>query len=156
MYYSDFPTLRDTMNRLFEESYLRPRARGRGGEREQRELWLPVDAYETPNEVVIFTSLPGVNPDQVNITFQDNTLTISGAIPLPGDESQNWVLHERAHGPFRRSLTFNVPVDANNANAEFHNGVLHLTIPKSEEARPKQIKVTAKGQPAQLSQPAQR
>ncbi len=134
----DSLTLRQAMDRLFEDAFVQPRPRY--AEQERGALYLPVDAYETPEEVVIFASLPGVNPDDVDITFEQDTVTIKGEIK-PAKEEANWVIHERAHGPFARTLTFNVPVQADKAEATFGDGVLMLRIPKSEQVRPRQIKV---------------
>lgn len=134
--------LSDVMDRLFEESFVRPRARhtGDGG---RRTLYLPVDVYTTDEELVVYAMIPGVSPENVNITIEDNTLTISGEIPAPA-ENVNWVIQESAYGAFRRTLTLNVPVDTDAAEATFENGRLILHLPKAEEAKPKQIKVHAK------------
>jgi len=126
------------MDRLFEDSLVWPRywpANGGG-----RTLFLPVDAYSTDEEVVVVASLPGVKPEDVEITFEADTLTIRGKIE-PVRQSVNYIIHERGHGSFSRSLTFNVPVDADKAEAVFENGLLTLHIPKAEQVRPKQIKV---------------
>lgn len=139
--FRDAMKLSDAMDRLFEESFVRPRRyAGTGG---QRTLYLPVDAYTTDEEVVVYALLPGVSPDNVNITVEDNTLTIAGEIPAPA-ENVDWVIQESAYGTFRRTLTLNVPIDADASEAEFENGRLILHLPKAEEAKPKQIKVHAK------------
>jgi HSP20 family protein len=140
--FREMVSLRDAMDRLFEESFVRPRARveGDGG---RRALYLPVDAYVTDEELVVEAMIPGISPEDVNITIEENLLTISGEIPTPA-ENVNWVLQESAYGPFRRTLTLNVPIDADGAEATFENGRLILHLPKAEEARPKQIKVHAK------------
>lgn len=140
--FREMVSLRDAMDRLFEESFIRPRPRvGRNGGR--RALYLPVDAYATEEELIVSAFVPGVSPDDVNITIEDNVLTIAGEIPAPA-ENVNWVIQESAYGPFRRTLTLNVPVDADSAEATFKNGQLILHLPKAKEARPKQIKVKAK------------
>jgi HSP20 family protein len=134
-------SLRQAMDRLFEDSFVRVAPRATNGDRGT--LYLPVDAYETPDEVVVFASLPGMNPEDVDITFEAETVTIKGEIK-PLAEDVNWVIHERAAGPFSRTLTFNVPVQAEKAEAVFENGVLTLTVPKSEAIKPRQIKVKTK------------
>ncbi len=134
-------TLRDAMDRLLEESFVRPAWAG-NGEREQAAR-LPVDAYTTENEVIILASVPGVKPDDVEITIEGDTLTIRGEMVAP-PENVNYVMQERGYGRFSRTLTLNVPVQADKANAEFENGVLTLTIPKAEAVRPRSIRVTAK------------
>ncbi|MFQ5594617.1 MAG: Hsp20/alpha crystallin family protein [Anaerolineae bacterium] len=140
--FREMVSLRNAMDRLFEESFVRPRARvSRNGGR--RPLYLPINAYATEEELVVYALLPGVSPEDVNITIEDNVLTISGEIPAPA-ENVDWLLRESAYGPFRRMLTLNVPVDADAAEATFENGRLILHLPKAAEARPKQIKVHAK------------
>ena len=139
--FREMVSLRDAMDRLFEDSVVRPRAQvSRNGGR--RPLYLPVDAYTTEDELVVYVLLPGVSPEDVNITIEENVLTISGEIPAPA-ENVDWLLRESAYGSFRRMLTLNVPVDADAAEATFENGRLVLHLPKAEEARPKRIKVNA-------------
>ena len=136
-------TLREAMNQLFEESMVRPRAqRWVEGPRES-ELRLPLDVYTTPEEIVITTSLPGLTPDEVDIAIEGDTLTIRGELRSPL-ENVNYLFQERAFGTFSRTLTLNVPVEAQNAEAVFENGVLTLTLPKAEETKPKVIKVKGK------------
>jgi len=103
---------------------------------------LPVDAYSTDNEIVVTASLPGANPDEVEITVEGDALTIRGEIPA-AVENVNGLIAERYHGPFSRTLQLNVAVDVNHIEAKFDNGVLTVTLPKAEEIRPKQIKVQA-------------
>jgi len=134
---SDIVSLHEAMDRLFEEALTRS---GWRSSAQEREIRLPVDAYTTPDEVVIIASIPGVEPDDVEITLEGETLTIRGEFPAP-PEGVNYVLRERAHGKFCRILTINVPVNADEAEATFRNGVLTLRIPKAEAVRPKTIKV---------------
>jgi HSP20 family protein len=140
--FRDAVRVSDVMNQLFDESFVRPRGRwgSNGGE---RRLFLPVDAYTTDNEIVIHALIPGVTPDNVNITIEDNTLTIAGEIPAPA-EDVDWVMRETTYGQFRRTLNLNVPVNADAADASFENGRLILHLPKAEEAKPKQIKVSTR------------
>ncbi|MBN1661218.1 MAG: Hsp20/alpha crystallin family protein [Anaerolineae bacterium] len=129
-------TMQQAMDRLYDEAYgRRPEYR----QSERVEL-LPVDAYSTPEEVVILASVPGLNPEDVDITIEGETLTIRGAT-LPPQEDVDYVIQERRFGPFSRTLTLNVPVQAEKAEAAFENGVLKLTIPKAEKIKPRQIKV---------------
>ncbi len=86
--------------------------------------------------------MPGVKPEDVNITYEGNAVTISGEIPAPA-ENVEWIIQETAYGPFRRTLELNVPVHADKAEATFENGVLTITIPKAEAVKPKPIKVKA-------------
>jgi len=140
--FRDLITLREAMDRLFEESFVRPGARWSPG-REEATCPIPIDVYTTDEEVVVTAVVPGADPDQVDITIEGDTLSIRGEIPRPLD-NVSYVIQERPCGRFQRSLRLNVPVEADKAEATFDKGVLTLTIPKQEEIRPKQIKVKAK------------
>ena len=138
---SDMVSLRDAMNRLMEDSVVRPRwSQERDGGATEPTLRLPLDAYSTPDEIVITAPVPGVKPDSVEITIEGDTLTIRGEIPAPL-ENVNYLFQERAFGRFARSLVLNVPVQADKANAEFENGLLTITVPKAEAVKPRTIKV---------------
>jgi HSP20 family protein len=133
-------TLREAMDRLFEQSFIRPFDRS-GRERDGRIFQLPVDAYTTEDAVVIEAALPGVDPNTVDITVDGDVLTISAEVPSPSMEGRSYALNERFYGTLRRALNLNVPVQADKAEATFENGVLTLRLPKSEEMRPKKITV---------------
>ena len=141
--FRDVVTLREAMDRLMEDPYnarRQPAADGRQGR-----FRLPIDAYVTPEEIVVLANMPGVKPEDVEITLEGDTLTIRGERPAPL-ENVNYVIQERNYGSFQRTVNINVPVDANRAEARFENGLLILSIPKAEAAKPKQIQVVAKGQ----------
>jgi HSP20 family protein len=135
-------TLREAMDELLEESFVRPDQRQIGQRQEQR-LRLPLDVYTTPEEIVIVSSLPGLTPDEVDITIDSDRLTIRGEL-RPPLENVDYLFQERAYGPFSRALTLNVPVNTEQAEAVFENGVLTLTLPKAEESKPKTIEVKRK------------
>jgi len=140
--FREMMTLREAMDRLLEESVVRPRTswrRGTSGE----PLRLPVDVYTTPEEIVLVTSLPGLLPEEVDITIEGDTLTIRGELRPPLDNVE-YLFQERTYGHFSRSLTLNVPVNVEKAEAVFENGVLTLTLPKMEAVKPKTIKVKTK------------
>ena len=136
----DFMTLRQAMDRLFEDTLVRGRPSGMPADRVMR---LPIDAYATENELVIVAPIPGANPDDVQITIEGDTLTIKGETGPPL-ENVDYIFQERAFGPFARTLTLNVAVEADKADASFENGLLVLTVPKAEAIKPKSIKVKAK------------
>ena len=140
--FRDVVTLREAMDRLFEDSYT-PARRMNQEDGGQRRFRLPLDAYVTSEEIVIQANMPGVKPEDVEITLEGDTLTIRGTRPAPL-ENVNYVLQERTHGEFQRTLTINVPVDADKAEAKFENGLLTLSIPKAEAVKPKTIQVTSK------------
>ncbi len=130
-------SLREAMDRLFEDSFVRPMW---SGERERR---LPLDVYSTPSEIVISASVPGLKPEEVDITLEGDTLSISGEIKPPM-ENVEYIFQERGYGKFSRTLTINVPVEQDKVEATFENGVLTITLPKAEAVKPKTIKVTTK------------
>ncbi len=131
-------SLRDAVNSLFQDSFVRP-----GGLPAQHGLSaLPLDVAETENEFVIEAALPGVKPEDVQITVHGDSLTIRGELKVEEDKKgEHWHLRERRHGVFQRSLSLSAPVDSDKAQAQFEHGVLTLTLPKTEAAKPRQIKV---------------
>ena len=108
----------------------------------ERMVRLPIDAYSTDNEIIVTAALAGVMPENVEITVEGDNLTIRGEIPQ-ALENVDYELQERYHGPFSRTLQLNTIIDVEHIKANFNGGVLTLTLPKSEEVRPKQITVTA-------------
>ena len=127
--------MRNLMDRVFDDSLDYT-----GGTRTAR---LPIDAYTTDNEIVVTATIPGANPEDVEITVEGESLTIRGHI-APRLENVNYIFAERFHGEFSRTLQLNVPVDLDNIEANFDSGVLTLTLPKAEEVRPRVIKVNTK------------
>jgi len=140
--FRDLISLRQAMDRLFEESFIRPRVGwlaplGAGA--------LAVDMYETDQDVVVKTSMPGVKAEDLDITITGDRLTIKGETKTEEKvEKANHIRQERRYGAFCRSLTLPTTIWAEKAKAEFENGVLTLTLPKAEEVKPKTIKVKAK------------
>jgi HSP20 family protein len=139
----EFASLADMMNRFIESTYDYESA---GGSTRPK-IWLPVDAYSTENEFVILAHVPGVKPEDVDITVEGTELTIRGEFVAPYQENLEnvqYLLHECRYGPFERRLNFNVPIDTEHIEAFFENGVLRLTVPKAETVRPKHIKINVK------------
>ena len=134
----DMVRLSDAMDRMLEDAWTRPTPA-----RAEREARLPLDVYTTPSEIVLTANVPGLKPDEVEITLEGDTLSIHGEFKAPM-ENVEYVFQERTFGKFSRTLTINVPVDVNKVEATFDNGVLTITLPKAEAARPKTIKVEAK------------
>jgi HSP20 family protein len=106
---------------------------------------LALDMYETDTDVVVKTALPGVTPDDVEVSVLGDTLTIRGERKGTGAGRRKAPVHHResSYGRFFRAVTLPALVKAEEAKAEFENGVLTLTLPKAEEAKPKSIKVQA-------------
>lgn len=131
-------SLRDAMNALLQESFVRPT----GLLSQDGSAVLPLDVSESDNEFVIKASVPGIKPEDVQITVQGDTLTIRGESKSEDEkQGERWHLRERRYGAFQRSLTLGTPVEADKAQAHHEHGVLTLTLPKAEAARPRQIRV---------------
>lgn len=133
----DLVTMQQAMDRLFEDSMER---RGPAWRRGERLAVLPVDVYTTADELVVQASVPGLDPDNVEVTIEGGTLTIKGETKPPLDNVE-YHIQERHYGPFSRTLALNVPIEPEQAEAVFDKGVLTLTIPKAQEVRPRVIKV---------------
>src|SRR5512146_1389486 len=138
----DMVTLRDAMDRLFDEAFTRPWGLTDGG----RGMGLPaVDMYQTDNDVVVKTAIPGIKPEDVQISVTGETLTIKGETREDTDDKQKaYHIREQRWGSFERTLTLPTDVKADKAQAEFENGILTITLPKAEEVKPKTITVKAK------------
>jgi HSP20 family protein len=136
----DLVAMRQAMDQLFDEAWSN---RGYGWRRGERVRLLPVDVYSTADELVIQAAMPGLDPEDVEITIEGETLTIKGEL-APPLENVDYHIQERRFGPFGRTLTLNVPVEAEAAEAVFDKGLLTLTIPKAQEVRPKVIQVKSK------------
>lgn len=137
----DIITLRQAMDRLYDDSFVRPASWREG--LSERQFRLPLDVYTTPDEIVVTASLPGLTADEVDITIDGDSLTIRGEL-RPPLENVEYLFQERAFGTLSRTLTLNVPVDTAKAEAAFENGVLTLTLPKAEVSKPKVITVKSK------------
>lgn len=138
----DFMSLRDAMDRVFEDRWISPGNwltwAGVGTQH------LPLDVYETPDDIVVRALVPGVNPEGLDVQFENGTLTIrtnmEGAqLPAGG----TWLLQEITGGQSVRQITLPPKVDVEHVETAFANGVLTLRLPKSADAKPKQIKVAS-------------
>jgi len=140
--FSELMSLRQAMDKLFEDSFVRPsRALAALGE-----VVVPaLDVYQTPNEVVVKAALPGLKPEDVSIDITGETLTIKGETKAEQEiEKEDYLYQERHYGAFSRSVVLPSGFKPDNAEATMEDGVLTLTIPKAEEVKPKTIKVKAK------------
>lgn len=139
--FREMMSLRNAMDRLFEDSFIRPWRFWPDLERGE----LPLDMYQTANDVVVKAALPGVKPEEVDISITGDTLTIKGEHKEEQEiKQEDYFYKEHRYGGFSRSVTIPVQVQSDKAEATFENGVLTLTLPKAEEAKPKQIKVKPK------------
>jgi HSP20 family protein len=104
--------------------------------------WLALDVHENDDAFVVETDLPGMSPENINVSLHDNMLTISAESKQEEKrDSQNKLISERRYGSFHRSIRLPNSVDADRVEANFENGVLRLSLPKSEAAKPRQIEV---------------
>jgi HSP20 family protein len=135
-----FTDLRSTMDRLFDEGFSRPwRLLPNEG---AAETGFPVEVSETESELEIKAALPGVRPEDVDITVTNDVLTIKAEHRAETeDKKRDYYRREVRYGAFHRSMSLPVSVDADKAEASFDNGMLRLRLPKAEALRPKQIKV---------------
>ena len=132
-------SVRREMSRLVQEGLpsFRSGLPSRQGDRIMR---LPLDAYATDEEIVITAAVPGLSPDDVEVSLEGTTLTVRGEFRAPL-ENVDYLFQERPFGLFRRSVTINVPIEVEQAEAKFDNGILTIILPKAAQARPKVIEV---------------
>jgi len=146
MRWQPFPeliSLRQAMEKLFEDSFVTP---SRILSTFDLGVATPIDMYQTANDVVVKATLPGIKPEEVDITITGDTLTIKGETKAEEKiKREDHLYREHRDGTFSRSATLPNGLNTDKAEADFNNGILTLTIPKSEETKPKQIKVRAKG-----------
>jgi HSP20 family protein len=130
-------TLQDQINRLLNEAF------DRTSDEANLTTWAPaVDIYETEHELVVKADIPEIKPEELDIRVENNILTIRGERKFEKEVSENNYLRvERSYGSFSRSFSLANTVNAEAIKADYKNGVLTLSIPKREEAKPKQIKV---------------
>ena len=136
-------TLREAMDRLFDDAFTRPFSIMREG----GSNWSSpaIDIYQTDNEVVVKASLPGIKADEVQINVTGDVLTIKGETKQQDEKKdKSWHIREHRWGAFERSIRLPSGVIADRANADFDNGVLTITLPKSEEVKPRTITVKTK------------
>lgn len=132
-------TLREAMDRLFDDAFTRP-IRTNGGTNVPA-----IDLYQTDDEVVIKAALPGLKADDVQITVTDDLLTLRGEFKWEsGHENATYHIREQRHGSFERSVMLPVDVQTEKAKADFQNGILTISLPKAESVRPKSISIKAK------------
>jgi HSP20 family protein len=136
-------TLQEQVNRVFGDML------ERAGDESNLTPWAPaVDIFETEHELVVKADLPEVNPQDLDIRVENNILTIRGERKFENKvNEENYLRVERAYGAFSRSFSLTNSVKSDAIKADYQNGVLTLSIPKREEAKPKQIKVNV-GTPA--------
>jgi len=129
----------NALERAFEDPFFANRP-------EARPWSLALDAVETEDNYIIKASIPGVNPDDLDITLEEDVLTIKGETKVDETVKEaDFHLRERRYGAFSRSVRFPVAVDADAVEATYEHGVLTLAVPKAEAVKPRRIAVRTNG-----------
>lgn len=145
--WSELFSLHDQMDQLFNEAFgsFAPRRNG-GGE---PAMALPIDIRQTDEAYVLEASVPGFAPEDVEVTLDQNVLTIQGTRKQEAEEQKGgWIRRERRTGSFQRQVVLPAEVRADEISASFEHGVLTVTVPRAQKAQPKRIPV-APGAPAE-------
>jgi HSP20 family protein len=147
----ELTSLQNEMNRLFNTFFDTPTTTGNGNGGSLRR-WIPaMDLVETDDHFILKADLPGLDESDVNIEVEDNVLTVSGERKAEHEENgEGYVRVERAYGSFRRSLTLPEGVDAEAVTASFEKGVLHVSIPKPEQRKPRKVAIQVGERPAAI------
>lgn len=136
--FREMMSMRSMMERMFDDSFFDLRKDWS----EEVNLGLALDVAETGASFVVKASLPGMNPDDLDVTYNNNILTIKGEVKEENEtDERHYHLRERRYGSFSRSITLPSTVNADAIEADYHEGVLTLTLPKVEEAKPRRILV---------------
>jgi HSP20 family protein len=131
-------SLRDDLNTLFELPFWS----NSGGHEQLLTGWSPaLDLYQDADNVIALLEVPGMRKEDIEISLHDGTLTISGERKLDSPNGEKAERSERYIGKFRRSITLPTRIDAAKVSATYRDGILTVTLPKAEEAKPKQIEV---------------
>ena len=136
-------TLREAMDRLFDDAFTSPFSVMRDG----GSNWSSpaIDMYQTDNDIVVKAAMPGIKADEVQINVIGDILTIQGEVKHEEEKNdKSWHIREQRWGAFERSVRLPTGVVADKAKADFDNGILTITLPKSEEMKPKTINVKAR------------
>lgn len=135
----EMQTMRSLMDRFFDEPFF---AAPQLWSQRSETFPLPLDVIEEEGQYIVRASMPGVDPDQVEITLTDNVLTIKGETKAESEKTEaNYHVRERHYGSFMRHVTLPATVESEKVEAVHENGVLTLRLPKSEAVKPKKIAV---------------
>jgi HSP20 family protein len=137
--YREMTNFRRLVNRMFEEPYY--------PDSEQSFTWdLPLDVAEKEDEFVVKASIPGVKPDDLEITYNNGALSIRGEVNKEEEheeKSNRYLMRERYHGTFMRSISLPSTVNSGSIEADYKDGILTLHLPKAEEVKPKRIPINS-------------
>jgi HSP20 family protein len=143
--FTEMSAMRNMMDRLFDQSFGRFPALARNGE-DIGNATLDLDVYETNDDLVVKAAIPGVDPKDVDISVDDDILTIKGEFRHEDEANENgWHRRELRYGSFSRQLRLPPTVDPEKADATFEHGVMKLTLPKKPEAKSRSLKITPQG-----------
>lgn len=135
--FREMMSMRSSMDRLLDRFFEEP-----FGEWQTAGWGLPLDLTEKEDEFIVKASVPGIDPDDLEITLSENTLTIKGEIRKEEEkEEERYHLRERRYGRFTRSISLPAGVKSDQIEADYNKGVLTLHLPKTEEVKPKRIPV---------------
>ncbi len=145
--FREMVSVRNQMDQLVGDILREPSGWHGNGEHGFRRL--PLDLYEDDNGYSVTASMPGIDPEELDISFSENTLTIQGETQAQEvDENAKWHVRERHIGRYMRSITLPAAVNADSIGAAYEDGVLTLTLPKAEEVKPRRIAVQVAGDSA--------
>ena len=138
--YRDMVTLREKMNRMFEDVFSQ---RSEEGKEMVTSNWAPaVDIFETEKELVLSAEIPGIDEKDIEIKVEDNTLSLKGERKFEKEtQEENYHRIERSYGSFYRAFTLPNSIDPEKIQATHENGVLKITMPKREERQPRKVKI---------------
>ncbi|MAT98861.1 MAG: heat-shock protein Hsp20 [Anaerolineaceae bacterium] len=136
--FGEMARMRSEIDRLFEDAFNAPVSKW-----DRNSVWgFPLDVTEADEHFVVKAAVPGMNPDDLDITISDNVLTIKGETQDEEvQENEKVHLRERRFGSFMRSISLPTPVESDNVTATVEKGILTLQIPKAEAVKPKRIAV---------------
>ena len=136
----DFMTLRDGMDRLFEDRWVSPGSWMTWSPTSTS--YLALDVYESSDDIVVRAVVPGAEPDDIDVQFQGGVLTIrANTVETVIPDGASWLVHEVLAGEYLRQVTLPRTVDPEKARSTYEQGVLTLTLPKTADAKPKQIRI---------------
>ena len=134
--FSDMRRMQETMDRMWRGAY-HP-----AGDPEMEHWAVPLNVSEQGDDILVEASLPGAKPDDIDVTIEDNVLTIKGSTKAEGEcNDGNFLIRERHFGTFHRSLRLPNTVDTDRAEPRYENGVLTILLPKAESKKAKQLRI---------------
>lgn len=132
-------TLREAMDRLFDDAFTRPISMSAVS------AMPAIDLYQTADEIVVKAALPGLKPDEVQISVTGDVLTLRGEFKQQEEKKEaTWHIREQRYGSFERSIMLPTEVQTDKAKADFENGILTISLPKAEAVKPRTISIKAK------------